>query len=521
MEGNTMRLRNLMVNNIIVDGKEIRQGAKTIIENNNYIRLDENNILMVYKINKLELRISDKSCDFGTVVDSKYAVTEQLLGSGSFGDVYYGETRGNKMPIAVKICDKKKVMNAIENNILNGFNEEKDVITTAQGHLNIIKLVDACDTEMHNYLMFEYAAGGDLFDYCVRYGPLSEQEAKHIFKQVLEGVKHLHSKGIPENVLVRRPVKYPSILITDFGTARELNAEAPMLNNMCGTTSYMAPDVILRSKFGNQLVKNIEKYDADLATMLNGQFHEQGYGKEADQWSLGLILHFMLTRTLPFEIKVNNTCLIHIINIFSNPLDSDDSWNGISTEAQNLISGLLAIDRNLRLTAEQALESGWFTESSEEFSESEVTQDVQEEEEQKEEIKANSATEDTVTKVEQQQQQQQEEEEKEEIKFDNATEDTITKAEQQQEEEEIKADNTTEDTTTKVEQQEEVAIKDEALAKEKEILASDAEKKVSKDLTATNAEDEAAQDHTVIPMDQHGVKRSHSTSSDQRPSKKN
>ncbi|KAI9591065.1 kinase-like domain-containing protein, partial [Syncephalis fuscata] len=186
---------------------------------------------------------------------------------GSFGDVYYGETRGNKTPIAVKICDKKKVINAIENNILNGFNKEKDAITTAQSHSNIIKLVDACDTEMHNYLMFEYAAGGDLFDYCVRYGPLSEQEAKHIFKQVLEGVKHLHSKGIvhcgklkmvfiyitnktiPENVLVRRPVKYPSILITDFGTARELNAEAPMLDNMCGTTSYMAPDVILRSKF--------------------------------------------------------------------------------------------------------------------------------------------------------------------------------------------------------------------------------------------------------------------------------
>ncbi|KAI9591190.1 kinase-like domain-containing protein [Syncephalis fuscata] len=443
-----------MLTMYLVDGKEIQQGAKAIIENNSYVRLDENNILMVYKINKLELRISDKSCDFGTVVDSKYAVTEQLLGSGSFGDVYYGETRGNKTPIAVKICDKKKVINAIENNILNSFNEEKDMITTAQGHSNIIKLVDACDTEMHNYLMFEYAAGGDLFDYCVRYGPLSEQEAKHIFKQVLEGVKHLHSKGIvhcgklkmPENVLVRRPVKYPSILITDFGTARELNAEAPMLDNMCGTTSYMAPDVILRSKFGNQLVKNIEKYDADLATMLNAQFHEQGYGKEADQWSLGLILHFMLTRTLPFEIKVNNTCLIHISNIFSNPLDFDDSWNGISTEAQNLIGGLLAIDRNLRLTAEQALESAWFTELSEEFSEPEVTQDVQEEEEEEEEIKANNAAEYTATKVE---------------------------------------------------QQEEVAIKDEASAKDKEIVTSDAEKKVSEDLTATNAEDEAAQDHAV------------------------
>ncbi|KAI9592875.1 kinase-like domain-containing protein [Syncephalis fuscata] len=403
---NTLHIHGGKYHEIKMDGREIRQGAMAIMKNNNYVRLDENNILMVYKINKLELRISDKSCDFGTVVGIKYAVTEQLLGSGSFGDVYYGETRGNKMPIAVKICNKKKVMNAIENNILNSFNEEKNVITTAQGHSNIIKLVDACDTEMHNYLMFEYAAGGDLFDYCVRYGPLSEQEAKHIFKQVLEGVKHLHSKGIvhcePENVLVRRPVKYPSILITDFGTARELNAEAPMLDNMCGTTSYMAPDVILRSKFENQLVKNIEKYDADLATMLNEQFHEQGYGKEADQWSLGLILYFMLTRTLPFEIKVNNTCLIHIINIFSNPLDFDDSWNGISTEAQNLIGGLLAIDRNLRLTAEQALESAWFTESSEEFSESEVTQDVQEEEKEEKEIKANNAAEDTATKAEQQ-----------------------------------------------------------------------------------------------------------------------
>ncbi|KAI9591474.1 kinase-like domain-containing protein [Syncephalis fuscata] len=446
-----------MVNNIIVDGREIRQGATAIIKNNSYVRLDENNILMVYKINKLELRISDKSCDFGTVVGIKYAVTEQLLGSGSFGDVYYRETRGNKTPIAVKICNKKKIMSAIENNILNGFNEKRI-------HSNIIKLVDACDTEMHNYLMFEYAAGGDLFDYCVRYGPLSEQEAKHIFKQVLEGVKHLHSKGIVhcENVLVRRPVKYPSILITDFGTARELNAEAPMLDNMCGTTSYMA----------------------------RMSFLDPSYGKEADQWSLGLILHFMLTRTLPFEIKVNNTCLIHIINIFSNTLDLTIAGMAYQLKklmqfiAQNLIGGLLAIDRNLRLTAEQALESAWFTELSEEFSESEVSQSVQEEEEEEKEVEI------------------EEEEEEEEQK------------------EEIKADNATEDTTTKVEQQEEVAIKDEASAKEKEIVTSDAEKKVSENLTATNAEDKAAQDHAVVPMDQHDVKRSHSTSSDQRPAKK-
>ncbi|KAI9593556.1 hypothetical protein BDF19DRAFT_415386 [Syncephalis fuscata] len=43
---------------------------------------------------------------------------------------------------------------------------------------------------------FEYALGGDLFDYYMRYAPLSETESKYIFTQLLNGVKKYCSLGI-------------------------------------------------------------------------------------------------------------------------------------------------------------------------------------------------------------------------------------------------------------------------------------------------------------------------------------
>lgn len=56
------------------------------------------------------------------------------------------------------------------------------------------------------------------------------------------------------------------VMLTDFGLAKEIN-ESSRSNSMCGTTEYMAPE-ILQSK---------------------------GHNKNADWWSVGILLYEMLT----------------------------------------------------------------------------------------------------------------------------------------------------------------------------------------------------------------------------------
>lgn len=159
-------------------------------------------------------------------------------------------------------------------------------------HPHIIQLYEVIATENHIWLVTELCSGGELFDYLVEKGRVSESETRIIFGQLCLAVAYIHGKGILhrdlklENVLLDERCR---VKLGDFGFTREYE-RGSLLETFCGTTGYASPEMLQGRKYigpGEFSVTFDTEYDL--------------IGTEVDVWSLGVILYTLLTGGLPFD----------------------------------------------------------------------------------------------------------------------------------------------------------------------------------------------------------------------------
>ena len=95
-------------------------------------------------------------------------------------------------------------------------------------------------------IIMEYISGGNLQSFVKKRRKLSEKTAKILFKQIMDGIKYIHSQNI-----VHRDIKLENILIDlnnnikicDFGVGKMIKSNI-LLHDQCGTPVYMAPEII-------------------------------------------------------------------------------------------------------------------------------------------------------------------------------------------------------------------------------------------------------------------------------------
>ena len=89
----------------------------------------------------------------------------EMLGSGSFGSVYAVTLKHEKQSkskpkyYALKILDKEKVY---KENLARYALTERNVLSVAGKHPNVVSLDYAFQTKYRLYIIMEYCAGGDL-----------------------------------------------------------------------------------------------------------------------------------------------------------------------------------------------------------------------------------------------------------------------------------------------------------------------------------------------------------------------
>ena len=243
------------------------------------------------------------------------------IGTGSFSNVYSAKLINNidnekSVEYAIKVISTRNLNSKVIENIEN----EIDIMVKIK-HDNIITLHESIVSKSHLYIVLEYCDGGDLYKYIKKNGKISEMHTKYFFIKIGKGLYFLH-----QNNLIHRDLKPQNILLTsnsevkiaDFGFVKKYTAENNMLDTLCGSPIYMAPEIL-----------KYNKYDA-----------------KVDLWSMGIILFEMLAGKPPFTAK-NHIHLLRIIETTDFVLPFDVS---VSDDCMDLLKSLIVVNPKYRIT---------------------------------------------------------------------------------------------------------------------------------------------------------------------------
>ena len=215
----------------------------------NYENLNKNK----FNINFQKLKLEYKNGYNILFIKEYYPV--DIIGAGTFGLVVNVIRIKTGQKMAVKIIDKNNAN--LDSDYLN---KEVNILKILDNP-RIMKIYDILDNSQYFFIFMELIEGGNLKDLIIkRYLDKNiylfrDSECSQIMKGIFEALNYLHKNNIihrdikPENILFKNKDDLNSVILCDFGLAYQMKENEDTTTGLCGTTIYMAPEVILKKKY--------------------------------------------------------------------------------------------------------------------------------------------------------------------------------------------------------------------------------------------------------------------------------
>ncbi|KAG7198102.1 hypothetical protein KM043_005524 [Ampulex compressa] len=274
-----------------------------------------------------------------TPITDDYEISNHVLGLGINGKVVQCYDRSTREKYALKVlhdCVKAR--------------REVELHWRASNCRHIVQVKDVYENSYSGnkclLVVMECMEGGELFQRIQdrQDGAFTEREAAQIMYEICVAVKHLHDMNIahrdlkPENLLYSKPDNTGILKLTDFGFAKETHSKRT-LQTPCYTPYYVAPEVL-----------GPEKYD-----------------KSCDIWSLGVIMYILLCGFPPFYSNHGlaiSPGMKKRIRLGQYDFPAPE-WSNVSTEARDLIKGMLCTNPAERLQIDEVMLNKWIAKHTE------------------------------------------------------------------------------------------------------------------------------------------------------------
>eukprot|EP01062_Namystynia_karyoxenos_P004615 TRINITY_DN11642_c0_g1_i1.p1 TRINITY_DN11642_c0_g1~~TRINITY_DN11642_c0_g1_i1.p1 ORF type:complete len:1343 (+),score=305.81 TRINITY_DN11642_c0_g1_i1:76-4104(+) len=247
----------------------------------------------------------------------------RVIGNGSYGSAVLCARRRDDALLVVKILKTR------QGNRERAQNEIR--ILKQLHHPNIVQYFDHWQDGERLFISMEYAEDGDLRAAVTqqrrRGRPFPERLVVSWMLQLASALYYIHSMRV-----LHRDIKSNNIFLAergrvikvgDFGISKQLDASTDFARTVIGTPYYLSPEIVDGKK----------------------------YNSKSDVWSVGVLLHEIMTFEYPFQAATQQE-LFALIRGGRRPRASS---RGYSAGLLDLLDSLLDCDRRRRPSARQLL----------------------------------------------------------------------------------------------------------------------------------------------------------------------
>lgn len=267
---------------------------------------------------------------------------EKEVASGSSASVYAAKHKPNGARCAIKVMRKAQLQHMYVDPRAS-VEREIALHRRVNGHRYIAELYATFEDNDNYYLVLEYAKGGDLLTRVCEGGPLTENEAKAMFQQLLEALNHCHKHNVlhadvkADNILLS---EMGEVKLCDFGLAADLRSNDDI--SLRGTLVYFSPEALESGLLICDVSTDMWAATVTLSTSLSGM------------WPFYLPADLEPDQDANLTFKDKRRLMLECM------LDQELQRDNLTLEAYDMMNRNLSLDPKKRLGMEATLNHLWF-----------------------------------------------------------------------------------------------------------------------------------------------------------------